>query len=165
MKFTKYVFLVIGLLSLAILISGCSNNDGSDTISGEATGVFSNDAVLDSSGSSEVVEIPIDSITEQAQFFEQNVAGFTITYFAVKGSDGEIRTAFDACDVCGGYKGYHQEGNQMVCNNCGQKFAIDSLGSKNSGSGCWPSNLGRTIEGDNLVIEVSELEQNKFRFA
>ncbi len=42
----------------------------------------------------------------------QHVAGeFNIKYFVLKSSDGIIRAAFDACDVCWpAGKGYYQEG-------------------------------------------------------
>jgi hypothetical protein len=46
----------------------------------------------------------------------------------MKSADGVIRAAYDACDVC--YrerKGYHQEGDDMVCNNCGRHFPSTSI--------------------------------------
>ena len=42
----------------------------------------------------------------------------TIGYFILKSTDGVIRAAFDACDVCWrAGKGYYQEGSSMVCLN------------------------------------------------
>ena len=46
-----------------------------------------------------------------------------IKYFIVKSSDGVLRAAFDACDVCWpAGKGYYQKGDFMVCRNCGSSF-------------------------------------------
>ena len=89
-----------------------------------------------------------------------------IQFFAVKASDGSIKTAFDACDVCyGSKKGYRQEGNQMVCNNCGNKYPIDGIGTKNkAGGGCWPGYLPNEIQGNSLVIKNSDLKAGKYRF-
>ena len=67
-----------------------------------------------------------------------------------------IRAAFNACDVC--YldkKGYRQEGDDMVCNNCGQRFPSELINEVRGG--CNPSPLVRTIEGDEVVIRVDDI--------
>ena len=111
--------------------------------------------------SSNTIKIPLNQVTTEAQFYEHN----GIKYFAVKASDGSIKTAFDACDVCGGTKGYRQEGNDMVCNNCGRHFNIDFLGEKNVfGGGCWPGYLENTLEGENIIIQKSDLESTNYNF-
>jgi len=56
----------------------------------------------------------------------------------VKGSDEKIHLAIDACDVCYESKlGYKQTGNVMTCNNCGQTFPINSIGTENLKGGSW----------------------------
>ena len=149
MKRTQLAFL-LGL-SLIILVSGCTSNSGTGDIIAE-----------DSQNS---VKIPVTEITNTAKFFTFETAGTTIKYFAVRGTDGKIRTAFDACDVCGGYKGYRQQGNDMICNNCGRYFNIDDIGTKNTGGGCWPSYLNHEIEGEYIVIDKNELVTSKWRFS
>ena len=60
----------------------------------------------------------------KARHFEDTIDGLTVHYFILKSADGLIRAAFDACDVCWpAGKGYRQEGDKMVCRNCGRKFA------------------------------------------
>ncbi len=115
----------------------------------------------------DVMVLSASDITSQAKWYEYESNGVTIKFFAVKGSDGVIRTAFDACDVCfGAHKGYRQEGNIMVCNNCGNKYAIDSLGTENKrGGGCWPGYLPNTLEGEQIVIQNADLEKGRYRFA
>ena len=52
----------------------------------------------------------------KARHFEHVDGKFTIRYFVLKSSDGIIRAAFDACDVCWpAGKGYYQDGDYMVC--------------------------------------------------
>ena len=97
--------------------------------------------------------------------YSYDANGINVVYFTVLGSDGAVRTAFDACDVCGGYKGYRQQGNDVVCNNCGRYFGIDDIGTKNEPGGCWPSYLNHKIEGNYLLISKSEIEKGSFRFA
>ena len=87
----------------------------------------------------------------------QHVAGeFKIKYFVLKSSDGIIRAAFDACDVCWpAGKGYYQEGDYMVCRNCGRKFA--SVLVNEVKGGCNPAPLNRMVENGKVIIEVKDI--------
>ena len=107
----------------------------------------------------DVVKVPKASITKNADWYDYQ----GIKFFVVK-SGSDIKTAFDACDVCGGSKGYRQEGKDMVCNNCGNHYPISGIGTANLRGGCWPSYLPRTIDGDYIVIKKSDLEAGGFRF-
>ncbi len=82
--------------------------------------------------------------------------GKTIKFFVIKSSDGVIRAAFDACDVCyKSKKGYRKEGDFMVCNNCGQRFT--SVKINEIRGGCNPAPLERKVVGDKLVIAVADI--------
>ena len=73
----------------------------------------------------------------------------------VKGSDGALHAAFDACDVCfREKKGYAQQDDSMLCKNCNKKFAIKMIG-KAAGGGCNPSYLNYVEDGKNVVIMVA----------
>ena len=147
--------IIMGLMLLTVIIVvGCGSDSGSAT-TGAAVSVEDGDTV----------KISLDSVTDEVKKYNYDANGITVTYFAVRGSDGQVRTAFDACDVCGGYKGYTQQGNDIECNNCGRVFSIDGLGTKNKGYGCWPSYLSHTIKDGNVVIPTAELEAGKSRFA
>lgn len=95
----------------------------------------------------------------KAKFFDYKTAnGTVVRYFVVKSSDGVYHAALDACDVCFHAKrGYHQEGADMVCNNCGKHFP--TLQVNEVKGGCNPIGLTRAIEGDQLIVKASELEQ------
>ena len=147
--------IMLGLMLLTVIVVvGCSGNESGEYVTGAAVVEDGN-----------VVKISLDSITGDLKKYQYDANGITVTYFAVRGSDGEVRTAFDACDVCGGYKGYTQQGKDIKCNNCGRVFSIDGLGTKNKGYGCWPSYLSHTIEDGNIVIKTAELDAGKARFA
>jgi uncharacterized membrane protein len=110
-----------------------------------------------------VIKIPLDSISKTAQFFDYE----GIEFFVVRAKDGSVKTAFNACDVCyRSKKGYRQEGDDMVCNNCGNHYRISGLGNANlKGGGCWPGYLEARIEGDYMVIVKSSLEAGRYRFS
>lgn len=79
-----------------------------------------------------------------------------IRFFVVKSTDGIIRAAFDACDVCHQHKkGYVQQGDFMVCINCGLKFRTDKVNEVKGG--CNPSPLKRAIQGNTVVISQDDV--------
>jgi uncharacterized membrane protein len=81
-----------------------------------------------------------------------------IRFFVVKSVDGVIRAAFDACDVCWkSKKGYRQEGQNMICINCGLKFRTDKINEVHGG--CNPAGLRRTLEGDKVIVSQQDLLQ------
>lgn len=82
--------------------------------------------------------------------------GVTVKYFILKSSDGIVRAAFDACDVCWpSGKGYYQKGDVMVCRNCGRQFASVKINELKGG--CNPAPLLRKAVGGNLVIQVKNI--------
>jgi len=94
----------------------------------------------------------------QAHFYSAKIDGVVVKYFLVKTPDGVVRAAFDACDVC--YpekKGYRQEGNFMICANCGQKFPLAKVGLVKGG--CNPAPLAHTEENGKVVIGEDALRQ------
>ena len=112
-----------------------------------------------------VVTHPVSLFAEgKAKHFEfQANNGITVKYFVLKSSDGVIRAAFDACDVCWpSGKGYYQEQDKMVCRNCGKRFASVKINEVKGG--CNPAPLNRKIDGDNLVIQVADILAGKSYF-
>ena len=84
----------------------------------------------------------------------------------MKGSDGNIHVALDACDVCyGAKKGYRQVDDVMHCINCGRTFPINQIGTSNTAGGCWPSFIPTTNDGDDIVIDISDLEEKAYMFS
>jgi len=80
----------------------------------------------------------------------------SIRFFVIKSSDGVIRAAFDACEVCyRAKKGYAQQGDNMVCLNCGMKFK--SVKVNEVTGGCNPSALKRTVKDGNVIISQQDL--------
>ncbi|TYO98258.1 putative membrane protein DUF2318 [Geothermobacter ehrlichii] len=106
-----------------------------------------------------VLHLPASDFDDgRARFFQYRGQHGTVRFFVVKSRDGVIRAAFDACDVC--YrekKGYRQEGDAMICNNCGQAFPSDQVNVVKGG--CNPSPLQRELVGDQVRIRVASLEQ------
>lgn len=105
------------------------------------------------------VSFPLKDFADgRARYYSQQFDGITVKFFILKSSDGVVRAAFDACDVCWrAGKGYAQQGDNMVCRNCGRQFA--SVMVNEVQGGCNPAPLYRSIEGSQLVIRIHDIQQ------
>jgi hypothetical protein len=98
-----------------------------------------------------------------AAYFTTEAAGKTINFFVLESSDGVVRAAFDACDVCyQAKKGYRQAGDLMVCNNCGQQFPSVRINVEKGG--CNPSPLERHHEDGKVTIAVADIAKGAMYF-
>jgi uncharacterized membrane protein len=112
-----------------------------------------------------VVSLPLEDISDGIAHYYSFDPGYgdKVNFFVLRSSDGVIRAAFDACDVC--YrekKGYRQEGDFMVCNNCGQRFPSAQINVLRGG--CNPAPIERNIEGQHLLIKASDIESGRTYF-
>jgi uncharacterized membrane protein len=99
----------------------------------------------------------------KARHFQYVDGNLTIRYFILKSSDGIIRAAFDACDVCWpAGKGYFQDGDYMVCRNCGRRFA--SVMVNEVQGGCNPAPLKRSMQNDKVVIQIKDIQEGRQYF-
>jgi len=111
------------------------------------------------------VTYPISQFSDgkARHFVYQTEEGHEIRYFILKSADGVIRAAFDACDVCWpANKGYFQDGDMMVCRNCGRRFA--SMRVNEVKGGCNPAPLERSVVGHRLVFKIQDILQGKKYF-
>jgi len=111
------------------------------------------------------VKIPLKSLDSgKALLLSLESEGRQIYYFALKSRDGAYRAALDACDVCfQSNRGYRQQGDLMVCNNCGQTFPSNRVAEIKGG--CNPHPLARRIEGQYLVIGKADIVAREDYFA
>jgi len=79
-----------------------------------------------------------------------------LRFFVLRSSDGVIRAAFDACDVCFRHKkGYVQNGNKMTCVNCGLKFNSTKINEVKGG--CNPAPLRRSVKDGTVFISQGDV--------
>jgi uncharacterized membrane protein len=153
----RSTYLLLGVAALVLAVAGFV-----------AWGIGSSTAPVAAGGTQVAtgaeVRFPVAQFDDgQARHFEHKVGDLTVRYFVLKSSDGVIRAAFDACDVCWpAGRGYVQEGDVMVCRNCGRRFA--SVRINDVQGGCNPAPLKRAIDGDQLVIRVADIETGRGYF-
>jgi uncharacterized membrane protein len=147
----KYIFSLAMLFVVSVVLSACSLQGGASA------------TVQPLTPANGILQIPLADISDgQAKHFKVIADdGTMVTFFAIKSRDGVFRAAIDACDVCyKSGKGYLQEGDFMVCQNCGQKFASNKINVLKGG--CNPAPLAREVTGNTLAIAMKDINANKW---
>jgi len=93
-------------------------------------------------------------ITEIAKFYPYQSGEIKMEVLAVKANDGTIRTAFNTCQVCydSGRGYYVQEGNELVCQNCGNRFQIEQVEKIKGGCNPVPIMSEDKTEDDTSIV-------------
>ena len=107
--------------------------------------------------------IKTDDLSEDAAFYPIEVDGTEMEVIAVKDSEGNIRTAFNTCQICydsgNGY--YKQEGDTLVCQNCGNSFTMDQVGQTAGGCNPYPiMDDDKTVAEDEIQISYDFLKES-----
>ncbi|MDR3342041.1 MAG: DUF2318 domain-containing protein [Treponema sp.] len=112
--------------------------------------------------------IPINAISTTVQFYPVSIEGTRMEVLAVQAPDGTIRTAFNTCQVCyaSGRGYYKQNGNVLVCQNCGNRFRMSQV--EVVSGGCNPVPIfpeNKTVDAEKIVISKEFLTRAKGIFA
>lgn len=155
------------ILCAAVVVSAAGKmRKGNDTPDPAAEKTDSGDAQVISEGESLV--IPISDISSTASFYPVEVEGTRMEVLAVTDSDGNIRTAFNTCQICyGSGRGYYvQEGNVLVCQNCGNRFTVDQVEIESGSCNPWPIfSENKTVTDDTIEISYDFLNESRAIFA
>lgn len=151
---------IIGRLTRAILV-------GVAFVTLSAPGVFSQTAEPKASTDWGIV-IKKKDITVRAKFYPYVVNGKNMEIFAVKATDGTIRTALNTCQICySSGRGYYKQENAIfICQNCGNQFRLDQI--EKIKGGCNPIPVlgkDKTDLGDSIGISKQYLTSVAYYFA
>ncbi len=105
------------------------------------------------------IKVPLSSLQgSAASYFVYSAGGREVKFFVLRASDGTVRAALDACQACYHAKlGYRQDGDTLVCNNCGMGFKSTDVG--HITGGCSPIPLKNSQDGATLVVKAKDLEE------
>lgn len=163
MKSNKNKKNILPVLTVAVLIVAVAvtlftgksvENDGTVKITSVATGSD--------------LQIRSNEIGSLASYYNYDAEGITVQVMAVRASDGTVRLALNTCQECNGspYAYFVQEGDEFICQNCGNHFASVVIGKENGG--CNPVPITESIytkQDEVLIVPASFLEDNAYRFA
>lgn len=95
----------------------------------------------------------------QAKFYNVDINQKTIYFFVVKDKNGVYRAAANSCQVCfSTKKGFHQEGDFIVCNNCGNRYPLEKIATEKGGCNPAPINPNLEVKNGNLIIKSTDLQ-------
>lgn len=152
----KKFFVILALTALTLSGCGTTQKKSSEEVS-EVSAVKADLVIL------------VSEVTEYAKFYPITVEGTDMEVFAVRDSEGNIRTAFNTCQSCytSGNGRYKVEGTDLVCQNCGFHFTADQVGA-NANGGCSPWAISaeeRTDTEETITIPYELLASSKNIFA
>lgn len=126
------------IAAAAILVAAVAVTQVFSPGEGQGGGPASPESQVISNGESLV--IPVSEISDTARFYPVKVDGTQMEVIAVKDSEGNIRTAFNTCQICySSGRGYYvQDGKVLVCQNCGNRFTVDQIEIESGGCNPWP---------------------------
>jgi hypothetical protein len=130
-------------------------------------GITGSGASADAASQGGDITIAKSEVTETAKFIPYKAGKTKMEILAIKAPDGSIRTAFNTCQVCydSGRGYYVQEGDVLVCQNCGNRFQASQV--ELIKGGCNPVPIvaeNKTDDGTTITIPKDFLEQNKGLF-
>jgi len=100
------------------------------------------------------VRIPLADLTDSSlHFYTADVNDTVLRFLVIHQTNGNYAVALDACQICG-WSGYRQEGQNVICRNCGATIYIPSIGEH---GGCNPVPVKTTIEQGEVIVELSAL--------
>ena len=100
------------------------------------------------------VRIPVSQLSDSTvHFYRADIGDTSVRFIVVREANDQYVTALDACQICGS-KGYKQEGQNVICRNCGAVIYIPSIGSK---GGCNPIPVKSRVEGGTVIVNLTDL--------
>src|ERR1700690_2011908 len=100
------------------------------------------------------VRIPLAQLMDSSlHYYTSEVNQADIRFLVIHKSGGDYAAALDACQICG-QVGYRQEGQNVICRNCGAAIYIPSIGQS---GGCNPIAVKSRVENGEVVVDLSAL--------
>ena len=175
----KKLLIIMTVMSMVVL-AGCGSTEQNADNAGDtqAASVETTQQTEDTqsadteaqeeASASDILVIPTADLSETVQFYPVELDGISMEVMAEKDANGMIRLAYNTCQVCysSGRGYYKQEGDKLVCQNCGNQFTIDQIGE--SSGGCNPipiSSSDYTQTDDEIQISYTYLSSYESAFS
>jgi len=101
-----------------------------------------------------IVSIPVAELKDhKLHHFQVAVDGAEVRFIAIIDSSDTVHAALDACQICG-TQGYYQQGQNVICRNCGSAVYIPTIG---SAGGCNPIHIDYLVQNNMLIISRAAL--------
>lgn len=111
------------------------------------------------------LQVALATLGDQVAFVDYDSNGTAMQVMLYKDTEGKVHGALNTCQVCAGspYAYFEQEGNEVVCQNCGNHFSVEAIGDVHGG--CNPVPLEVSEDGDQVLIDTAALDDQADAFA
>ena len=100
------------------------------------------------------VQVPLsDLVDSNLHYYTADVNGTLLRFVVIRKGNGDYVAALDACQICG-WSGYRQQGQNVICRNCGAAIYVPSIG---QAGGCNPVAVKSRIDAGKIVVDLSAL--------
>jgi uncharacterized membrane protein len=100
------------------------------------------------------IRIPLSDLTDSSlHFYMADVNGTVLRFFVIHKTNGDYVAALDACQICG-RAGYRQEGQNIICRNCGASIYAPSIGDR---GGCNPIPIKSQVVAGEVIVDLSAI--------
>ena len=142
----KKISQLILILILVLTVNGCS------TKTKKVKKQIENKYLTVKANEDNNIILDTSNIASTATFVNYDNDGIIIQLILVRRRDNKVRITLNTCQVCNpSPKAYFiQEGEYLVCQNCGTKFHINKIGIEKGG--CNPTPVVEKQEEDNKII-------------
>lgn len=166
-----YTMMITGVL--VINLTGCGSKTEKQEVTATETEITpeSDKVQNESEGAVEAtladgnLQVAQTSLGDHVAFIDYDSNGTAMQVMLYKDADGTVHGALNTCQVCAGspYAYFEQEGKEVVCQNCGNHFAVEAIGDVHGG--CNPVPLELSEDGDQVLIETASLDEQADAFA
>jgi high-affinity iron transporter len=103
------------------------------------------------------VEIPVSELADSnLHFFTADSKGTLLRFLVIRKGNGDFAVALDGCEICG-WSGYRQEGQNVICRNCGAAIYVPSIGQS---GGCNPVGVKARVDAGKISIDLTALAES-----
>ena len=103
------------------------------------------------------VEIPVSELADSnLHFFTADTNGTLLRFLVIRKGNGDFAVALDGCEICG-WSGYRQEGQNVICRNCGAAIYVPSIGQS---GGCNPVGVKARVDAGKISIDLTALAES-----
>jgi uncharacterized membrane protein len=102
-----------------------------------------------------VVDVPVAQLKDhKLHHYQVEADGKEVRFIAIIDSSDTVRVGLDACQICGD-QGYYQQGQNVICRNCGSAIYVPTIG---SAGGCNPIHIDYVVQNNMLMISRAALD-------
>lgn len=110
--------------------------------------------------------VSLNTLTQEPQFLDRTQNGTKMQLIALRDENGQVRLAYNTCQVCAGspYAYFEYKDGVLECQNCGNQFPLSSVGQVAGGCNPMPV-VDYQVTEEAAVIPETEVTRAAADFA